>query len=311
MSYSHYSVLLNEAIEGLDIKPGGTYVDATMGGGGHSYEIGKAIGPEGTLIGIDQDNFAQEYAQERLKDLECRKIFVKDNFENLDKILTDLNISEIDGIIYDLGVSSFQLDDEARGFSYHHDGPLDMRMNESGSLTAADIVNNYSPEELIKILREYGEEKYAKRIVNKIVEEREKEPILTTSALSEIVKSAYPAKERFKGKHPARKTFQALRIEVNKELSILESAFEQALTYMKPGSRIAIITFHSLEDRLVKHFFKRMQNPCTCPPDFPVCVCGKKPQLKIINRKPILPSEEELENNNRSRSAKLRIAEKI
>lgn len=311
MDYSHKSVLLDESIESLNIKPGGTYVDATMGGGGHSYEIAKRIGPTGTLIGIDQDDFAQNYAQDRLKDVECNKIFVKDNFSNLENILDELEIDHIDGILYDLGVSSFQLDDDERGFSYHHEGPLDMRMDKTKDFSAKDIVNNYSKEELIRVLREYGEERFANRIAERIIREREIKPIETTSELSEIVKAAYPGKERHKKKHPARKTFQALRIEVNKELDILEPSFKSAIKHLNPGGRISIITFHSLEDRIVKHFFKKQQNPCTCPPEFPMCVCGKKPEIKLINRKPILPSAEELEENNRARSAKLRVAEKI
>lgn len=311
MNYTHKSVLLDESIEGLDLKPGGTYVDATMGGGGHSYEIAKKIGKEGTLIGIDQDDFAQEYAQNRLKDLECNKIFVKDNFVNLEKILDENGIEEIDGIIYDLGVSSFQLDDEARGFSYHNEGPLDMRMDKTQKISAKDIVNNYSKEELVRVLRDYGEERFAPRIADRIIKAREEKPIETTLELSEIVKAAYPAKERHKKKHPARKTFQALRIEVNKELDILRPSLTQAIKFLKPGGRISVITFHSLEDRIVKHFFKEQLNPCTCPPEFPMCMCGKKPQIKLVNRKPILPKADELEVNNRARSAKLRVIEKL
>lgn len=311
MNYTHNTVLLNETVDSLDIKPNGVYVDATMGGGGHSLKICEQLSEDGTFIGIDQDDFAQNYAQERLKDTKCKKIFIKSNFSNLKEELDKHNIHSIDGIIYDLGVSSFQLDDQDRGFSYHHDGPLDMRMDRTTELTAFDIVNNYSQRELAKIIRDYGEEKFANQIAKKIVDYRNDKEIKTTEELSEIVRSAYPPKARFKGKHPARKTFQALRIEVNKELSILEPSFTQAIELLNQGGKIAVITFHSLEDRITKHFFKNQVDPCTCPPDFPICVCGNKPTIKLVNRKPILPSKEEVEENNRARSAKLRVAEKL
>lgn len=307
----HVSVLLDEAVNGLNIVPGGVYVDATLGGGGHSAKICEAIGPDGTLIGVDQDAFAQSRAQERLKDYTCKKIFIKDNFRNLKTRLEEEGITHINGIVYDLGVSSFQFDDDARGFSYHRDGPLDMRMDETADLTAADIVNSYSKEELVRVFKEYGEERFAGRIANAILREREKEPITGTVRLADIIRMAYPPKVRYKEKHPARKVFQALRIEVNRELSILDGAFDQALDLLVPGGRIAVITFHSLEDRIVKQYFKKQQNPCICPPDFPVCVCGNKPRLTIITRKPIEPSEEELAYNRRARSARLRIAEKV
>lgn len=311
MNYSHTTVLLNEAVDALNIRPGGTYVDATMGGGGHSELICSKIGPDGTFIGIDQDQYAQNRAQARLEKYPCRKIFIKDNFKNLRAALEENGIAAIDGIVYDLGVSSFQLDDEKRGFSYHHDGPLDMRMDETAPLSAAEVVNTYPQEELTRVLRVYGEEKFAPRIAQRIVSARAEQPIETTGALADIIRQAYPAKERYKSKHPARKTFQALRIEVNKELSILEPAFDQALSVLKPGGRIAVITFHSLEDRIVKQYFKQKQNPCTCPPDFPVCVCGKKPELKIITKKPVVPDAAQVAENNRARSAKLRVAEKV
>ncbi|MEG0074407.1 MAG: 16S rRNA (cytosine(1402)-N(4))-methyltransferase RsmH [Eubacterium sp.] len=310
MTFSHTTVLLGETIEGLKLKPNGVYVDGTLGGGGHSEQICKILNSEGMLIGIDQDDFALDYATKRLAPYPCQKKFVKNNFVQLKAILSQLEVLRIDGIIYDLGVSSFQFDDETRGFSYHHDGPLDMRMNESASLTAYEVVNQYPPEKIKKILQVYGEERFAGRIVNAIVRFREEKPLKTTLELSELIKSAYPAKERFKEKHPARKSFQAIRLEVNHELDILEEALEAGIESLKPGGRMGVITFHSLEDRIVKHFFKSKQNPCTCPPELP-CACGKKPEVKIITRKPILPSEEEIKENRRSRSAKLRIAEKI
>ncbi|MGI6108252.1 MAG: 16S rRNA (cytosine(1402)-N(4))-methyltransferase RsmH [Eubacteriaceae bacterium] len=310
MEYKHITVLLEESVNALNIKPDGIYVDATLGGGGHSSAICSRLGPDGTLIGIDQDDFALEYAGKRLESYDCRKILVKSNFEQLGKVLDDLDISGIDGIVYDLGVSSFQLDDDERGFSYHHDGPLDMRMNTESDFSAADLVNTYSKEELIRVLRNYGEERHAGRIASAIIREREKEPIRTTSRLAEIIKYAYPPKER-SGKHPARKSFQAIRIEVNRELIVLDTSFDAALAHLNPGGRICVITFHSLEDRIVKNYFREQADPCTCPPDFPVCVCGKKPQIKLITRKPLVPQSGELEHNARARSAKLRIAEKI
>lgn len=311
MEYKHNTVLLNETVDSLEINPDGIYVDATMGGGGHSEEICKRLSENGTFIGIDQDQFAQNYAQERLRDYKCKKIFIKNNFKNLKEELNNHGIFQIDGIIYDLGVSSFQLDDKDRGFSYHGNGPLDMRMDESASLNAKDIVNTYSQEEIADILYKFGEEKFSRRIAENIVKAREDKEITTTEELSELIKRSYPKKQRYKGKHPARKSFQALRIAVNNELDILDSSYDQALEILKPGGRIAVITFHSLEDRVTKQYFKNKLNPCTCPPEFPVCICGKTPEIKLINRKPIIPSEDELEANNRARSAKLRVAEKI
>ncbi|WKY43883.1 16S rRNA (cytosine(1402)-N(4))-methyltransferase RsmH [Eubacteriaceae bacterium ES2] len=309
--FSHYSVLYAETLDGLKINPDGIYVDCTLGGGGHSSGISKVLSEKGMLIGIDQDDFALAYAQKRLSEFSCQKQFVKSNFASLTKILEGLHLSEVDGILYDLGVSSFQLDDDTRGFSYHREGPLDMRMDQSGTLSASQVVNHYSYEQLVRILRVYGEERFAPNIVKAIIRAREKKLLTTTTELSEIVKNAYPPKERFKEKHPSRKTFQAIRLEVNGELKILEDALMQGIKALKPGGRICVITFHSLEDRIVKQLFREQANPCTCPPDFPQCVCGKEATLKQVTRKPILPSSSELTQNNRSRSAKLRIAEKI
>lgn len=310
MEFSHTTVLLDETIDKLNIKKDGIYVDGTLGGGGHSEKICQNLNESGTLVGIDQDDFALNYADKRLKPYDCKKYLVKSNFVELKTVLKNIGIEGIDGAVYDLGVSSFQFDDETRGFSYHHDGPLDMRMNTSAELTADEVINTYPPEKLKRILQLYGEERYAGRIVNAIVREREEKPIHRTLALSEIIKEAYPAKERYKEKHPARKTFQAIRLEVNHELEILETAFRDAVEMLNSGGRICVITFHSLEDRIVKNLFKEMQHPCTCPPEFPVCVCGKKPLINIITRKPIVPGEKELEQNRRARSAKLRVAEK-
>ncbi|MBC3795847.1 16S rRNA (cytosine(1402)-N(4))-methyltransferase RsmH [Acetobacterium tundrae] len=310
-TFSHTSVLLRESIEGLCIRSEGVYVDCTLGGGGHSQWICEALGESGILVGIDQDDFALEYAKKRLEAYVCQRFFIKSNFASLTKVLESLHLFGIDGILYDLGVSSFQLDDDTRGFSYHHDGPLDMRMNQSANLTAEMVVNDYSPGDLKKILFLYGEEKFAGQIVKSIVKAREIKRITTTLELSEIIKRAYPPQDRHKEKHPSRKTFQAIRLEVNGELKILEDALSQGLEALKPGGRMCVITFHSLEDRVVKHFFKGRANPCTCPPDFPQCMCGKKPELKIISRKPIVPGIDEQEENRRSRSAKLRIIEKL
>ncbi|MBK5244079.1 MAG: 16S rRNA (cytosine(1402)-N(4))-methyltransferase RsmH [Eubacteriaceae bacterium] len=310
-NFSHTTVLLQESIEGLNINPQGVYVDCTLGGGGHSQWICEALEDTGILVGIDQDDYALDFAKKRLEQYTCERHFVKSNFASLAKVLEGLHLSEIDGILYDLGVSSFQLDDDTRGFSYHHEGPLDMRMNQSADLTAETVVNDYPPGELKKILFIYGEEKFSSQIVKSIVREREKKRIVTTLELSEIIKNAYPPKERYKEKHPSRKTFQAIRLEVNGELRILENSLSQGLEALKPGGRMCVITFHSLEDRVAKHLFRERANPCTCPPDFPQCVCGKEPEVKILSRKPILAGENELEENRRSRSAKLRIVEKL
>lgn len=310
MEYKHVTVLLEESVDYLNIRPDGIYVDCTLGGGGHSELICRRLGPQGTLIGIDQDDFALEYAGKRLEPYDCRKILVKSNFEKLGEVLDDLEIEKVDGVLYDLGVSSFQLDDDERGFSYHHDGPLDMRMDRTKDFSAYDLVNTYPKEKLIEVMRKYGEEKHAARIAQAIIREREKEPIATTGRLAEIIREAYPAKDR-KTKHPARKAFQAFRIEVNRELIILDTSFDAAIEHLNVGGRLCVITFHSLEDRIVKNYFKEQADPCICPPDFPVCVCGRVPTIRILTRKPIAPDTAETDENARARSAKLRVAERI
>lgn len=309
MEFKHVSVLLDECIEALNIKEDGIYVDCTLGGGGHSYEIAKRLSNNGRLIGIDQDTAALSAAKERLKEFN-NVTYVHNNFYNIDSILKDLNIDKVDGILMDLGVSSYQLDEAERGFSYMKDAPLDMRMNRESDLSAYDVVNTYSEEQLFKIIKEYGEDNFAKRIAKFIVERRGNEGIKTTGELVDIVRAAIPARFQKDG-HPAKRTFQAIRIEVNKELEILNKAVEDSVNHLNSAGRIAIITFHSLEDRKIKVKFKELENPCKCPSDFPICVCEKKPTIKIVSRKPIEPSEEERENNSRSRSAKLRVAEKI
>lgn len=309
MEFKHVSVLLEETIESLNIKEDGIYVDCTLGGGGHSYEIAKRLSSRGRLIGIDQDQCALKAAKERLKEFN-NITYVHNNFYNIDSILEELHIDKIDGIIMDLGVSSYQLDEAERGFSYMKDAPLDMRMNRDNSLSAYDVVNSYSEEDLYKMIKNYGEDKFSKRIAKFIVENREKKDIKTTSELVEIIRAAIPARFQKDG-HPAKRTFQAIRIEVNSELKILDKAVEDSINRLNTGGRISIITFHSLEDRKIKIKFKELENPCTCPPDFPICVCGKIQLVKIVNKKPIDPTEEEMENNSRSRSAKLRVAERI
>ncbi|SEF77621.1 16S rRNA (cytosine1402-N4)-methyltransferase [Caloramator fervidus] len=309
MEFKHYPVMLNECIEGLNIKEDGIYVDGTLGGAGHSSEILKRL-KNGKLVGIDQDIDALKASRQKLAGFN-NVVFVHDNFSNIKSILEDLNIKEVDGILLDLGVSSYQLDTPERGFSYMHDARLDMRMNRENKLTAWDVVNTYSKDELIRIIREYGEENFASRIADMIVKKRTIKPINSTFELVDIIKSAIPAKARREGGHPAKRTFQAIRIEVNKELDILEKAINDCIDVLKSGGRLCVITFHSLEDRIVKNVFKDRENPCKCPKDFPMCVCGKKPDIRVITKKPILPSEEELKENSRSKSAKLRIAEKI
>lgn len=306
MEFSHISVLLNEAIESLNIKPDGTYLDGTAGGGGHSFEIASKLNT-GKLIALDRDPDAIIAATERLKGLPAE--VVKSNFKDFDKVLDDKNISKIDGMLLDLGVSSHQLDKAERGFSYHTDAPLDMRMAQSG-ITAADLVNKLSAEEISEILSKYGEEKFSFRIAKAIVKEREKTPITTTLDLAEIIASAVPAAARRDG-HPARKSFQALRIAVNGELDALTEVLEKAFYRLNKGGVLSVITFHSLEDRIVKQTFAKFTKGCTCPSDFPVCVCGKTPDGKLVSRKPIIPTEEELKNNPRSRSAKLRAIKRI
>lgn len=310
MEFKHVSVLLNECLEGLNIKPDGKYVDCTLGGAGHSSQILKRLSKDGLLIGIDQDKDALKAAGERLKNFE-NKVLVHNNFYNIGEIIDNLNVGNVDGILMDLGVSSYQLDEGERGFSYMKDAPLDMRMNRENDFSAYDVVNTYSEEELYKVIKDYGEEKFAKRIASFIVEKRESKPIETTFELVDIIKSAIPAKARREGPHPAKRTFQAIRIEVNGELRILNKAIEDGVNRLNKGGRMVIITFHSLEDRIVKLKFRDLANPCTCPKEFPICVCGKEPLVKLVSRKAIEPSKEEVLENPRSRSAKLRVIEKL
>lgn len=312
MDSRHYSVLLNEAVSALCPERGGVYVDCTAGLGGHSEEILKRL-PEGSkLISIDQDDFAIDACTERLAPFGDKSVIVKSNFQNIGAVLDSLGIEKIDGAVWDLGVSSVQLDEADRGFSYMNEAPLDMRMDRSAAKTAADVVNGYSEAELNRIIRDYGEEKFSSRIARAICDARSKKAIVTTTELAEIIASAIPAGARRKeNQHPAKRSFQAIRIEVNSELAVIEPSLECAINRMNKGGRASVITFHSLEDRITKSTFKRLENPCTCPPSFPQCVCGKKPVIKIITKKPVLPSEEELAENPRSRSAKLRVAEKI
>ena len=310
MKFNHTSVLLQVTIDGLNIRPDGVYVDGTLGGGGHSYEIASRLSDRGQLIGIDQDEAAITAAGERLKEFGDRVIIVRSNYRNTKSILQSLQIEKIDGMMLDLGVSSYQLDTEERGFSYRYDAPLDMRMDKRQTLTARDIVNGYSEMELFRVIRDYGEDKFAKNIAKHIVAARQQSPIETTGQLNEIIKAAIPAKMRAEGGHPSKRTYQAIRIECNKELEVLRDSLEELIGLLNPGGRLCIITFHSLEDRIVKSAFKKAENPCTCPPSFPVCVCGKVSQGKVITNKPILPGEEELERNSRAKSAKLRIFER-
>lgn len=311
MEFNHTSVLLNETIEGLKIKPDGIYVDGTLGGGGHSEKIAERLSENGRLIGIDQDEAAIAAAGERLERFGSKVAIVRNNYRNTKNVLKSMNIDRIDGMILDLGVSSYQLDTEERGFSYRYDAPLDMRMDLRQTLTARDIVNNYSETELFHIIRDYGEDKFAKNIAKHIARAREEKQIETTSELNEIIKAAIPAKMRAEGGHPSKRTYQAIRIECNKELEVLKESLDELIGILKPGGRLCIITFHSLEDRIVKTAFKKAENPCTCPPSFPVCICGKESQGKVITGKPVLPGAEELNVNTRSKSAKLRIFEKI
>lgn len=310
MEFKHVSVLLNECLDALNIKEDGIYVDCTLGGAGHSSHILQRLSKEGLLVGIDQDTDALKAAGERLKEYENKKL-VHNNFHNIDSILEELDIPKVDGILMDLGVSSYQLDEGERGFSYMKDAPLDMRMNREREFSAYDVVNSYSMEDLWRIIRDYGEEKFAKRVAEFIVNRREEKPIETTLELVDIIKAAIPAKARREGPHPAKRTFQAIRIEVNGELEILNKAIEDGVNRLNKGGRMAIITFHSLEDRIVKLKFRELANPCTCPKEFPICVCGKKPLVKLISRKAIEPSKEEVEENPRSRSAKLRVIERF
>lgn len=310
MDFKHVSVLLKETIDGLNINPDGIYVDGTLGGGGHAYEVCKHLSSKGRLIGIDQDSEALEAARERLSEFEDKVTMVRSNYCEIDTILKDLDIDKVDGIVLDLGVSSYQLDNLERGFSYKADAPLDMRMDTRQMITASDVVNNYSENELYRIIRDYGEDRFAKNIAKHIVMARKKKPLTTTGELSEIVKESIPMKFQAKGGHPAKKTFQAIRIEVNNELKVLKDSIDTMIEHLNLGGRICIITFHSLEDRIVKTKFRENENPCTCPPNFPVCVCGKVSKGKVITRKPIIPSEEEIVNNKRAKSSKLRIFER-
>ena len=311
MEFKHVSVLKNECIEGLQIKSSGTYVDGTFGGGGHAMEIISRLNGNGRFVGIDQDQDAVDNGRAKLEPYKEKAQLVRDNFSNIISIMKDLHIVSIDGILLDIGVSSYQLDTGERGFSYMHDAELDMRMDQRNPMTAKRMIAEYSEKELADIIKDYGEERWAARIAQFIVAERKIKPIETTGELVEVIKKAVPKGARKDGPHPAKRTFQALRIAVNNELGILEQAIEDMAGLLAPGGRLCIITFHSLEDRIVKQTFHRLEHPCTCPPEFPVCVCGKKPSIRVITRKPILPSEEELEFNPRARSAKLRILEKL
>ena len=312
MEFNHYSVLLNETIENLNIKPDGIYVDGTLGGGGHAYQVALRLSEKGRLIGIDQDADAIAAAGERLKEFGDKITIIRSNYANMKEELHRIGVEKVDGIVLDLGVSSFQLDTPERGFTYRDENaPLDMRMDDRQSLTAKDIVNGYSEMDLYRIIRDYGEDKFAKNIAKHIVQERAKKPIETTGELTEIIRASIPMKVQVTGGHPAKRTFQAIRIELNKELEVLQNNLDDMIDLLNPGGRICIITFHSLEDRIVKTNFKRNENPCTCPSDFPVCVCGKKSKGKVVTRKPSLPSEEELEVNSRSKRAKLRVFERV
>ena len=310
INFGHTSVLLFETVGSLNIIPGGCYVDGTLGGGGHAFEVCKRLG-NGRLIGIDQDGEAIEAASKRLMAFQDKITIVRSNYRRIAQVLEELGIEKVDGIYLDLGVSSWQLDQPERGFTYRADAPLDMRMDQRQSRTAADLVNSCSEEELTRIIRDYGEDRFARNIAKHIVREREKEPIMTTGRLAEIIKGAIPAKVRATGGHPAKRTFQAIRIELNGELTVLEESIDTMIDLLNPGGRLSIITFHSLEDRIVKNRFRINEHPCTCPPDFPVCVCGKKSKGRVVTRKPILPSEEEMRENSRSKSAKLRVFERI
>ena len=310
MTFRHISVLLRETIEGLNIRPDGIYADGTLGGGGHASEVAARLTEGGRLIGIDQDADAIAAAGERLKPFGDRVTIVRDNYVNMKQVLADLGIEAVDGICLDLGVSSYQLDTAERGFSYMEDAPLDMRMDRREDRTAADLVNECTEQELFRIIRDYGEDRFAKNIAKHIVKARERRPIRTTGELADIIRGAIPMKIQVTGGHPAMRTFQALRIALNRELQVLEDSIDEMIGLLNPGGRLCIITFHSLEDRIVKNGFRRNESPCTCPPGFPVCVCGKKSRGTVITKKPILPTKEEEEENPRSRSAKLRIFER-
>lgn len=311
MIFKHKSVLLEETIDSLNIRPDGIYVDGTLGGGGHASEVLKRLGEGGRLIGIDQDADAIAAASERLAPFGERAVIVRNNYENIASVLDGLGIQEVDGIYLDLGVSSYQLDTAERGFTYREeDAPLDMRMDQRKTETAKDIVNTYSEQELFRIIRDYGEDRFAKNIAKHIVRARQEKEIETTGELTEIIRAAIPAKVRATGGHPSKRTFQAIRIELNQELRVLEDSIDTMIDRLAPGGRLSIITFHSLEDRIVKNRFRISENPCVCPPDFPVCVCGRKSKGKVVTRKAVLPAEEEISENPRAKSAKLRVFEK-
>ncbi|HEY3365805.1 MAG TPA: 16S rRNA (cytosine(1402)-N(4))-methyltransferase RsmH [Symbiobacteriaceae bacterium] len=311
MEFHHLPVLLQETLAALDLKPGGTYVDCTLGGAGHSLEIVRRLGPVGRLVGLDQDENALAAAGEKLGPFAGQVTLVKTNFEHIDAVMERLGVGPVDGILMDIGVSSHQLDEAERGFSFHQDAPLDMRMDRDNPVSAATVVNEWAEGELNRILWEYGEEKWARRIAQFIVQARAEQPLTSTGELVDVIKAAIPAAARREGGHPARRTFQAIRIAVNDELGVLGRGLENGLKVLKPGGRLAVITFHSLEDRIVKQMFNAWVNPCICPPDFPVCACGRKPKAAHVSRKPITATEAELEANPRSRSAKLRVVEKI
>ena len=308
--FEHKSVLLEERIESLNIKPDGIYVDGTLGGGGHAFHVCERLGENGRLIGIDQDEAAIEAAGKRLSPFKDKVTIVRSNYENIRSVLEGLGIEKVDGICLDLGVSSYQLDTPERGFTYREDAPLDMRMDQRQEKTAADIVNTYSESELYRMIRDYGEDKFAKNIAKHIVRAREAKPIETTGELTEIIKAAIPMKMRVTGGHPAKQTFQAIRIELNRELEVLNQSIDTMIELLKPGGRLCIITFHSLEDRIVKTKFRNNEKPCICPPDFPVCVCGRTSRGRVVTRKPIVPTEEEIEENSRAKSSKLRVFER-
>ena len=307
MEFKHKSVLLYETVDELNIKPDGIYVDGTLGGGGHSYEIAKRLSEGGRLIGIDQDEDAIKAASKRLEPYMDRVTIVRNNYCNMDKVLDELGIDKVDGIMLDLGVSSYQLDAADRGFTYNVDTALDMRMDQRQEITAKDIVNEYSEFDLYRIIRDYGEDRFAKNIVAA----RQEKPIETTFELNDIIKAAIPMKVRATGGHPSKRTYQAIRIELNKELEVLENSIDMMIDRLKPEGRLCIITFHSLEDRIVKTRFRNNENPCTCPPSFPACVCGKVPKGRVITRKPVVPTDEEINENSRSKSSKLRVFERV
>ena len=309
MEFKHISVLLEETVEGLNILPEGIYVDGTVGGGGHAYEVCRRL-TTGRFIGIDQDEAAIEAAKKRLVEFGDRAVIVRNNYSHFKTVLEEQKVSGVDGIVLDLGVSSYQLDNAERGFSYKYDSQLDMRMDRRQSITAKEIVNGYSQSELFRVIRDYGEDRFAQNIAKHIVLAREEAPIETTYQLNEIIKAAIPARMRAAGGHPSKRTFQAIRIECNRELEVLQNTLEDMIEALNPGGRLCIITFHSLEDRIVKSLLKKSENPCSCPTHFPVCVCGQQSKGRVITRKPILPSKKEWEENPRSKSAKLRIFER-